>query len=376
MQLSLQSFSTMVETMAASVQGAVSQLVDLSVGSVMRALLEANAAIASWLQWMIVQVLQATRLATSVGADCDSFGADFGFTRLPAAAASGVVTFSRFAPVLNAFVPVGTVVMTADGSQQFVVSAAPGQVGFDPILNGYNLAVPNAGIDVPVIASVAGSAGNIQAQTIGLIGTAVPGIDTASNSAAFSGGVDPEADNAFRARFGNYLASLSRATLGAVQEAIAGVQQGLSATISENIDPTGAASLGEFVVTIDDGSGAPPASLLSTVQLAVDAVRPVGTRFSVQPPRVTLATVTMVLSLAPGSVSQTVVAAVQASVAAFIDGLSVGSVLAFTRLAQLAYDASPQIVNVTAVELNGASADLGPGPFGAVRVGALNISAS
>ncbi len=376
MQLSLQSFSAMVETMAASVQGAVSQLVDLSVGSVMRALLEANAAIASWLQWMIVQALQATRLATSVGVDCDSFGADFGFTRLPAAPASGVVTFARFAPVLNAFVPVDTVVMTADGSQRFVVIAAPGSLGFDPTLNGYSLAVPIASIDVPVVASVAGAAGNIQAQTIGLIGTAVPGIDTASNRAAFFGGVDPEADIAFRARFGNYLASLSRATLGAVQEAIAGVQQGLSATVSENIDPTGAASLGEFVVTIDDGSGAPPSSLLSTVQLAIDAVRPVGTRFSVQPPRVTQATVTMLLSLAPGSVPQTVIGAVQGSISAYIAGLSVGSPLAFTRLAQLAYDASPQVVNVTAVELNGAGNDLSPGPFGAVRVGTLDISGS
>ena len=376
MQLSLQSFSTMVETMAASVQGAVTQLVDLSVGSVMRALLEANAAIASWLQWMIVQALQATRLATSVGADCDSFGADFGFTRLPAAPASGTVTFARFAPVLNAFIPVGTVVMTADGSERFAVIAAPGVTGFDPTLNGYSLAVPSTSIDVPVVASVAGSAGNIQAQQIGLIGTAVPGIDTASNGAAFFGGVDPEADGAFRARFGNYLASLSRATLCAVQEAIAGVQQGLSATVSENIDQTGAASLGEFVVTIDDGSGAPPSSLLSTVQLAIDAVRPVGTRFSVQPPQVTQAAVTMVLSLAPGSVPQAVIGVVQGAIAAYIDGLSVGSTLAFTRLAQLAYDASPQVVNVTAVELNGAGSDLSPGPFGAVRVGPLDINAS
>jgi uncharacterized phage protein gp47/JayE len=376
MQLSLQSFSAMVETMAASVQGAVSQFIDLSVGSVLRALLEANAAIGSWMQWLIVQVLQATRLATSVGADCDSFGADFGFTRLPAAPASGIVTFARFAPVLNAFVPVGAIVITVDGSQSFAVTAATTNPAFNATLNGYTLAAPAASFDLPVTALEPGSAGNILAQNIGLIGTPVAGIDTATNNAAFFGGVDPESDAAFRARFGNYLASLSRATLGAVQETIAGVQQGLSATVTENVDPTGASSPGEFVVTVDDGSGAPPVSLLTTVQLAVDAVRPVGTRFSVQPPQVMHASVIMTLALTAGAVPQNVVAAVQTAIGAYIDNLPVGAALAYTRLAQIAYDASSQVTNVTGVQLNGGSTDLIPGSFGAVRSASLSVSAS
>jgi hypothetical protein len=40
MQLPLQSFVALVQQMAASVQGAAAQLIDLSVGSVLRALLE------------------------------------------------------------------------------------------------------------------------------------------------------------------------------------------------------------------------------------------------------------------------------------------------------------------------------------------------
>ena len=82
MKLSLQNFSTLAEGMAASVQGAATTLLDLTVGSVLRAILEANAAMALWMQWLIVQTLSTTRLATSSGADCDSFGADFGFERL------------------------------------------------------------------------------------------------------------------------------------------------------------------------------------------------------------------------------------------------------------------------------------------------------
>ena len=121
MQLSLQNFSTLLEGMAASVQGAAQSLLDLTVGSVLRAILEANASLALWMQWLIVQCLATTRLATSSGVDCDSFGADFGFTRLPAVAASGQVTFARFTPSVAAFIPVGTAVSTTANTQSFLV---------------------------------------------------------------------------------------------------------------------------------------------------------------------------------------------------------------------------------------------------------------
>ena len=105
MQLSLQNFSTLVEGMAAAVQGAANSLLDLAVGSVLRAILEANASIALWMQWLMVQVLATTRLATSTGVDVDSFGADFGFARLPAVAATGTVTLSRFTPSISTSIP-------------------------------------------------------------------------------------------------------------------------------------------------------------------------------------------------------------------------------------------------------------------------------
>src|SRR5690242_21764185 len=99
MQLSLRTFNTLVESMAAAVQSAASQLLDLTVGSTLRAVLEANASIVLWMQWLILQVLQSTRASTSTGADLDSWMADFTLTRLPAAPATGAVTFSRFTPL-------------------------------------------------------------------------------------------------------------------------------------------------------------------------------------------------------------------------------------------------------------------------------------
>jgi Uncharacterized homolog of phage Mu protein gp47 len=244
MQLSLQNFTAMVEQMAAAVQGAATQVLDLTVGSVLRAILEANASLGLWLQWLIVEVLQTTRLATSSGSDCDSFGADFGFVRLPASTAAGIVTFGRFAPVLAAFIPVGTTVMTSDGTQSFAVTADAANPAYGPAPPGYNLAAGIGSIDLPVAALVAGAAGDVLGGTIGLLTSAIPGIDTVTNAAPTSGGLDAESDAAFKARFGNYLASLARATPGAIEAAIAGVQQGLSVEIDENVDQTGAPSPG------------------------------------------------------------------------------------------------------------------------------------
>src|SRR6185312_8519759 len=122
MQLSLRSFSTLVQSMAASVEASAAQLLDLTVGSTLRAVLEANASVALWMQWLILQVLRTTRAATCEGSDLDSWMADLTLTRLPAVAATGLVTFSRLTPTVSALIPAGSLVRTVDGSQTFAVS--------------------------------------------------------------------------------------------------------------------------------------------------------------------------------------------------------------------------------------------------------------
>jgi uncharacterized phage protein gp47/JayE len=374
MQLTLQNFSTLVQNMAAAVQGAAAQLLDLTVGSALRAILEANASLALWLQWLIVQVLATTRLATSTGTDCDSFGADFGFTRLPAVAAVGAVTFARFSPTTAAFIPVGTNVSTTDNSQSFAVIGDPTNPAFNAAANGFSLAAGIASLTVAVMANTPGSAGNVQPGAISLLSTALAAVDTVTNTAALTGGLDAESDAAFKLRFGNYLASLARATDLAIGAAIAAVQQGLSYAINENVDQTGAVQMGHFVVTVDDGSGHPPASLLSTVQAAVDAVRPVGSSFAVQGPVVLTANVAMTLTTAATALHQTSVTLVTTAIETYIAGLGIGETLNFTRLAQLAYDASAAVTNVSAVQLNGATGDLTPPMFGVIGTGVVAVA--
>ena len=125
MALPLQGFTDYVRMQAAAVQGAATAVLDLTVGSALRSILEANAALALWLQWLAAQVLAATRAATSQGADLDSWMADFGVTRLPASQAAGQVVFSRFAATIAALVPTGAQARASTTGQLYTVQSDP-----------------------------------------------------------------------------------------------------------------------------------------------------------------------------------------------------------------------------------------------------------
>ncbi len=374
MQLSLQNFASLVQTMAAGVQAASRQLIDLTAGSVLRAVLEANASVALWMQWLILQVLQTTRAATSSAGDLDSWMADFTVTRLPSTSASGVVTFSRFTALAAALVPVGALVRTADGTQTFVVVPSSGNPAYSPPRNGYVLALGVAALDVPVQAQTAGSAGNVLPGSVTLLATAMPGIDAVFNPAPFQNGVDPESDDAFRNRFTNYLDSRSRATPLAIGYAIKSIQQGLQYTILENSDASGSWRPGSFVVTVDDGSGTPSTSLLATAANAVESVRPVGVIYTIQPPVIVSVTISAALTVA-SSVQKSIVAAnVSSAITAFVDTLPIGAPLPVTRISQVAYAADPAVVNVSQVLINGASADVIPSATSVVKVSLVTVS--
>lgn len=374
MNLPLQNFQSLVQRSAAAVQGACAQLIDLSVGSVLRAALEANASIALWLQWLVVLVLATTRAATSNGPDLDTWMGDYGLVRLPAVPATGVVTFSRFTPGTVSLILAGAVVRTSDGANSFTVVASSANPAWNAALGGYVLAVGIASVDVPVTAMGAGAAGNVQAGTITLLGTAMPGVDTVSNAAALSGGRDAEADAAMRARFANYIATRAEATVAAIEYAVTSIQQGLVVAISENVDTQGGYRPGNFVVTIDDGTGTPPDSLLGTCSDAINAVRPIGSTYSVRSPTVFEANVSMSLSVDTEALGAQVRQIVTAALTAYINALPIGGSMPYTRLSQIAYDASPHVINVTSVAVNNGTADLAPGALGVVKAGTVVVN--
>jgi len=366
-------FSQLVSNIATAVQASASALFDFTAGSVLRAIAEAVAAVILWLQAIILQLLTVTRASTSAGSDLDSFMADFGVVREAAVAATGHVTFSRFTSSQQALVPAGATVQTSDGTQIFAVTVDTSNTAYSASLGGYVIPVNTASVTVPVQASVAGTGGNVQAGTITVITTPIPGVDTVSNASAFTNALDAETDAALRARFVLFLASLSKATKTAVGYAITSVQQGLNYTLTENQDYGGATDDGFFYVVVDDGSGTPSSNLLASVSNAIDAVRALTVRFAVFAPVVETANVSMTITSGSGYVHLDVVAAVGAALSSFINALPLGTSLPYTQLAAVAYGVAG-VTNVSSVLLNSGTSDLAATNKQVIKRGTLTIS--
>ena len=382
--LTLQSFQTLVQNLATAAQKSSASPLNFDEGSTLLALFEADASQALWLQYLIFLVLAVTRLASSSGTDCDSFGADFGFTRLPASLAEGQVTFSRYTNTQAAFLPsyitaageinpTGVQVLTSDGTQTFDLVGNPSAPGYvaSPT-DGYNILPGTSSVTLPVQADVAGSTGNVLAGTISLIVGGIAGVDTVTNANATSGGMDAESDAAFRLRFVNFINSRAEGTDYAVAYAIQQVQQGLTWNIQENVDVAGDYRPGTFVVTIDDGTGSPPAALIQTCTTAIDAVRPIGSIMIVQGPTVILANVSVGLTYDPDSNPATVEVNVNAALVSYINSIPVGTRLAYTKLAQIIYGADPGVVNAN-YTLNGNTVDIVPTQSQVVRAGVVAV---
>lgn len=374
MQLRLLNFPSLVQNMAAATQAASTQLLDLTIGSVLRAVLEANAGIALWLQWLIARVLANTRAATSTGQDLDSWMADFSVTRLPASAATGIVTFSRLTLGLAAAIPVGALVRTGDGTQTYAVVADEVNPAFSATTQSYALAANASAIDLPVLAVTTGAGGNALGGAINLLATAIPGVDSVANAAPMQNGRDAEADEALRRRFQNFMDTRSRATSRAIAFEIGKIQQGLTYVITENVDTLGNPRAGSFVVVVDDGSGAPSTTLLSSVSAAIETVRPIGSIFTVVPPTIVTVDIALTLTLAVGASQSVIFAAVGQTISAYAGTLPIGAALTRSRIAQLAHDADAAVQNVASVLLNNTGADVTPPAEGVIKPGTVVVS--
>jgi hypothetical protein len=376
MNLNLKGFTQLIQDMSATLQSSATALVDVSVGSVIRAIFEANASVALWMQWLILQVLQTTRASTSVGGDLDSWMLDFGLIRLVAVASTGIVTLSRFAPNLPATIPVGSVLKTADGLLSFAVTEDETLSIWQPGSSAYVIPGGVASADLPVICTTTGSTGNVLAGTISVIAASLPGVDQVNNANPLTDGTDAEIDQAFRSRFQGYLMSLSRATLGAVQHAIAGVRQGLDVAVEQNTGPGGTPQLGALLVIVDDGTGFPSTDLLSSVASAVDSVRPVGTTFAVVPPQVLTVNVSMTAEFVSSNAAALGISKIQNYVASYLSSLPIGGTASITRVAQHAYRAGPDLQNITGIELNGGITDVVPPPLTVIKAGQVEVLSS
>lgn len=374
MALNIKSFSDIVTQQVTAIQAKSTQLLDFAIGSILRSIVESNSGVILWLQQLIVNLLVITRASTCSGAYLDTWFADFGFYREPAVSATGNVTFSRFTATNAALIPTGSQVQTTDGTQSFLVVVDTSNPAYDSTQSGYVVPASTASVTVPVSAVTAGSAGNASANTVTVIVGSIPGIDTVTNASSFTNGADAESDDAARTRFQLWVASLSKATKSAIEYAISSVQQGVSYQVVENQSYAGATQYGYFYAVVDDGSGSPTSAFLDTVYTAIDAVRGFTITFGVFAPVVVTANVSMTITTSPSAVHGDITALVNAAIANYISTLTLGQSLPVTKLASLAYGASPYVTNVTNITINGLTADLTATVKQVIRAGTIVIS--
>jgi uncharacterized phage protein gp47/JayE len=358
--LNTQSFGSVISNWATAVQGAASSLIDFSLGSVLLALGEAMGGVALWLQGLILQVAALTRAATSSGTDLDSWFAQFGFSRLPAVAATTQETFGRFTPTNQAVVSVGSTIQTADGTVQYTVIADTTNAAYSAAQGGYVIPAGQASVNTTVQCTVAGTIGNVAAGALNTLGTAIAGVDYVSNSATVVNGAAAESDAAARARFVLFIASLEAATLLAVMNAISSVKLGMTGIIAENQQYNGTPQNGYFTAIINDGSGTANSGELIAAGVAIEAVRPLTVTYGVHAPTPATVTVSLTITTADGYVHSAVASLVQSAINAYITGIkttSSGALLPWSNIATQAYGVAG-VTNVSAVLVNGGTSDL------------------
>jgi hypothetical protein len=396
MAITTKNFSQLVQEWAAVVQSSVTTtrpalILSFTKGAILRALAEGQASVSLWIQGNILQLLTTTRLATCVGIYVDTWIAQFGLSRLPASGATGPLTFGRATPTNPATILVGSTAATSDGSQTFVVYADPTNSAYSATLGGYVIPAAISTLDVPaqfqfppntVFGTYVGAVGNVQANSITIIQTGISGVDTVTNNSPFTNGYLAESDSAIQGntpatspgRFVNFINSLAKATEPALTYAAQTVQQGIQVQILENTDGLGNTVYGLVTIYVDDGSGAIPAAVQAAANANIQAARAAGVRVAVYPATILQANVTMTLTTGTGYYHPTVAAQVAGALSLYVNGLGLGNTCSYLRLAQVAFDASPGVTDVTSYTLNGVAADLVPAPGQTIKINALVIN--
>ena len=376
MTIATQNFAALIANWAAVVQAQSTPLVDFTEGSILLAVDEADGSVALFLQSLVLQLLAVTRAATSNGPDLDSFVGDFGLTRDPAVGAHTLQTFTSLSPSASATIPVGFQVQTGDGTQTFAVTLDTSNAYWNVAANAYLRPANTASIIIPVQAITGGAASNVLANTITVVLAPISGFDTTTNASAATGGVNAETDPALRIRFQQFIASLASGTVTAIETAAEGVQAGLTIKVNENVDPNGNPDNGYLYVVIDDGTGNPSSTLINEVTAAIDTLaRAAGIRFGVFGPTLTSVSVSMTATVLTGYTHSAVAALIVSAVTAYIQTLPLGTPLLWTRLYQVAYDASPGINELTALLINGGTADIAASGSTVIRpTGGVTVS--
>lgn len=323
---------------------------------------------------LLENVRNAAYILTAKGQYLDAKAADVGVYRKAASLATSTGVFVPAAgsapPGVDTVIPAGTIVGAPSGDP---TAATTTYATATAITYPANAAQSPA---VAITAVQAGSAGNNPiAGAISQVVNGPPGL-AFSNTVAATGGYDQEGDDTPNGGLrGRALAAIPNGdcTLGAIEQAALAYSGVMSAYLKENTDADGVSFLrGRGQLYVDDGSGNMALNnpaLISKMQIDFDSGlnRAASTQVDVRGS--VLIAVTVVLSIfhsaafvsAGTGTVQTIAAAVQAAVFAYVNSVPIGRAVTLAGVLEAAGTVSG-VANVvlTSVKLNGQAADLIP----------------
>ena len=306
--------------------------------------------------------------------DVDAFVNPFGIYRDAATYSIGTETFALPSPPnVDTYILPGTTITTPDGSVTATVVADSGQSAYTA--SGYLIpAYSSAAINVTIQCTVAGTIGNVAANTLTQLTSGVGSLPlgnfTVTNPQAFTNGTAGETDAALALRFQNEFISGRYATHLAIQAAIAGAGADLTYQIAEGVNASNAATVGFFTVFVNviGSDASTPDSVLAAVSAAIASVKALGISYAVVAPSLEVVPAAATLHvdpnwiLIPGNTLATVQAAATAAYDSYVNNLGL-SVTGTTTLLSYAKVSAvlvlvPGVLNVSSFTLNSATSDI------------------
>lgn len=286
----------------------------------------------------------------------------YNIQRMAATQATGTVAFTRSVGTLVGTIPAGTVVSTQ-------TNAAGVQIQFTTDTDlGFNSG--DLSKTVNVTAAIAGSSGSVAAGTVTAIVTSgLFDTFTCTNAAQMAGGNDGESDDSLRQRCRDYVTTLRRGTLAALEYGaltISGV------TVASAVEPGD----GTVTVYVSDATGASSPGMISAVAAEMINWRAGGVVVNVAGGQVysIAGGITLTLTTKPGVNSSSVAADIQNAIVARVNKLGIGDTLSATQIKQAVASVDPD--GITDVTITNPVGTVDPGPSGLIRITASSIVVS
>ena len=329
-------FSDILGNLFDAITSSGGKLTDFNIGSTLRTILEAVAAIIEEVWFNLELFVNMFFIETSEDGWLDKRLNDFELYRKLGAVATGSIIVSRSTPSpVGILIPAGSLFVT-DQSVNITTTADATMIA------------GTSNVEIQVVAVDVGISANLPQNTpLKQAGMAITGIETVAIS-HMGGGIDTETDDELKARVTPYFQSLGRSTKGAITFAALSVQGVKVTTVIEN-----SPSPGWFKVYIDDGTGGASSALISAVSNAVDLYRGFTIHYTILSPNLINANIGATLTVQDGYIVAEVQANVQVALLTAVNSLQMGQQLYVAAL----YQATMGVQGVKNVIITSPTAD-------------------